>query len=529
MSGGPRRLLGRVGGGTRMALAVQLLVNLVLALVAAFLVIWLAGRPGIRTRFDLTEKGTNTLSVATVGILENLGEPVVIDVFLRGEDRPLDLIAPAAIARVWNLLQLMVAEAGEKLQIQSHAQDSREAIEGRLRALKLTGYENCLVVSQGERRDVLPLKGTLVDFDPGDPRRESFRPAAIRSFLAEAALVQGILRVTRGEEQKVYFTIGQGERRIGDQSERGLSRLVASLAEEAFPCVEWDWQREGKLPADCAALAILAPDAAFPPGQLATILEWLDRGGRAVIAAHEDPERLERSDVTEILEQAGIEARSGVVMNPAYDNLGRPTLESEFVVLLAIGAQGMANHEITNSLREANRSVVFAHAHPIFVRSQPLAPRVGTSYPLLQSGPSAWLDVPPLNYLPERDHEASGQFPVAAVVRYLTAASSQTVAELEPEVETRMVALGCASVFENDRADRNGDFARNVFRWIGSREWRVSISPRDPDQRRLPVHESGAMGPITRVSLLWIPGSCLLLGVLTAFLRSRGGPSRGRA
>jgi hypothetical protein len=525
--------LGRTGSGTRMAFAGRLVLNLVLALVATMGVIWLAGRPGIRQRFDLTEKGSNTLSEATIDILGKLQDPLVIDVFWRGEDRPLDLVAPAAMERVWNLLQLMVAEAGEKLVVRTHDQDSREAIETRLRELELYGYENCLVVSKGKRREVLTLLGALADFDPGDPHRESYRPAAIRSFMAEEAIVQGILKVTRGEDQKVYFTIGEGERRIGDESVRGLSRLAAALTEEALVCVEWDWQREQKVPADCSMLAILSPDAAFPPGQLAAILEWLDSGGRAVITAHEDSARLESSDVPEILEQDGLNVRSGIVMNPATDDLGRPTLEPEYLVVLAIGAQGMASHEITNPLRQADRSIVLSRAHPILVVSQPLAPRVGANFPLLQSAPSSWLDSVPLDYLPQRDREPSGAIPVAAVVRYQPPAPARSAparpsGELERRPETRMVVFGSATVFENDRADRNGDLARNVFRWIGSREWRLSISPRDPDQRRLPLHESGAMGPITRVALLWIPGSCLVLGALTAFLRSRGGPPRGR-
>jgi hypothetical protein len=177
--------------------------------------------------------------------------------------------------------------------------------------------------------------------------------------------------------------------------------------------------------------------------------------------------------------------------------------------------------------------VVLSRAHPILVQSQPLPPRVGANFPLLQSAPVAWIDSVPLDYLPQRDREPTGAIPVAAVVRYQPPATVREAnvppsGDLERRPETRMVAFGSASVFENERADRNGDLARNVFRWIGSREWRLSISPRDPDQRRLPVHESGAMGPVTRMALLWIPGSCLLLGALTAFLRSRGGPPRGR-
>ena len=63
----------------------------------------------------------------------------------------------------------------------------------------------------------------------------------------------------------------------------------------------------------------------------------------------------------------------------------------------------------------------------------------------------------------------------------------------------------------------------NLFNWLTDRDYRLSISTRNPDLRRLTPEA------VPRVSLLalWIlPGLALVLGVLTAFLRARGGPRR---
>ncbi len=511
-----------------MALGMQLALNVALALVAALFAIWLAGRPGIRLRYDMTEKGTNTLSTATIGVLGRLEVPLVIDVFWRGEDAPLDVVAPAAMDRVWRLLQLLLVEAGGRIEIRSHTEDARETIETRMRELKLYGYENCLVVSNGDRREVVPFRGGLVDFDPGNPNRNAFQPAAIRSFPAEEALVKAILSVTRGEQQKVYFTTGQGERELEDDSPRGLSILQHALGEEAIECVAWDWHRTSEVPGDCAAIAILAPETAFPPGQREAILGWYDRGGRLVIAAHEDPELLERSDVTELLQAAGMDVGPGVVMNEGIDSLGNRSLEPEYVVLLVVGPRGMAKHPITDPLRQAGRSIVVSRAHPVLVRRQPESPRVGASVPLLQTEAPAWLDLPPFTYFPEQEREETGPFTIGAVSRFLPGSEEAGAKPLDERKEARLAAFGSVGVFENDRADHDADFARNVFRWITARDWRVSVSTRDPDERRLPVHQPGVMAKVSRFALVWVPLFCLALGVLTAYLRSRSGPARAR-
>ena len=64
---GARRVgrLSRVGTGFQVALTVAL------ATTAVLLVNWLAARPGIRQRLDLTSTSENTLSTATSGLTGN--------------------------------------------------------------------------------------------------------------------------------------------------------------------------------------------------------------------------------------------------------------------------------------------------------------------------------------------------------------------------------------------------------------------------------------------------------------------------
>ena len=66
-----------------------------LALAVVVLVNWLAGRPGMRLRVDLTSAGSSSLDPATDRVLKALPGPVTVDVFFRPEAAPLDQVAAA--------------------------------------------------------------------------------------------------------------------------------------------------------------------------------------------------------------------------------------------------------------------------------------------------------------------------------------------------------------------------------------------------------------------------------------------------
>ena len=540
MSGREERTHGRglgrgTGAGTRLFFSGQLGLDLLLALAVVLGLNWLSGRPGVRQRFDMTEKGTNTISEATRGILAKLEDEVRIDVFWRGEEVPLEQVGPAAMDRVFHLLQLIQADSGGRVKVKSFDRASSEEIRTRLTELKISGYENCAVVSRGERREILRLRGDLAQFEYGDRRPQSYRPAAIRAFIAEDSIAQALLRVTRGETAKILVTYGQGEASLDDHDAWGISMLEDLLAEEAMEISVWSWEREPKVPADCDALLIAAPDTPFPPAQLEAIRSWTEAGGRLIVAAHDEDEKLERSDVPELFHHFGFEVRRGLVMNPSVDALGRPSLEPELIVVVPVVPSGMQPHPITNPLRDANRRIFFSRVHPVLVKSQPELPKVGTSMALLDSSSrDGWLDVLPVNYQPETARDEFGKFPLCVVSRFApdfeSLAQTKDPQAQDPEtVEARIVALGGVSVLANQRLEFNADFVRNLFRWVTSRDYRLGISPRDPDQRRLAGGSPEAQGRVTRVALWWTPAVCLLLGLVTAILRSRGGPRQTAA
>ena len=84
------------GRASRYGIGVMVAVSSVLALVALLAVNWLAGRPGIRARWDLTRAEQNTLSTAAGGVVERLRDDVTIDILFRPEEYPLTDVARVA-------------------------------------------------------------------------------------------------------------------------------------------------------------------------------------------------------------------------------------------------------------------------------------------------------------------------------------------------------------------------------------------------------------------------------------------------
>ena len=83
------RLMDGQGRLARLGIGAQVVVSGALALAAVLMVNWLAGRPGLRQRYDLTETSQNTLSTATMGVLRNLPGEVTVDTFLPDIEYPI--------------------------------------------------------------------------------------------------------------------------------------------------------------------------------------------------------------------------------------------------------------------------------------------------------------------------------------------------------------------------------------------------------------------------------------------------------
>lgn len=518
------------GSFARLGIGAQVALSAALALVAVLLVNWLAGRPGVRQRFDLTATQKNSLATATRGVLERLddglepGEELTIEILYQPEEPPLTAIAGELMARTEALLALVEDESGGRVDVEVADLTDREAWRARALELRVDGFENGLLVSRGDRRTFLPLLGALAQVNFGDPAR-GIAPS-VAAFTAEESLVEALLDVTRGERLEAYFTYGFGERDVKDETDEfQAGKLGAALEREGFRVRRWNLLEDGPLPADCDVLGILGPEQRWPEAMREAVDAYLDRGGCAVIAAAPTPADLAASDVPGLLERRGLQVSEGVLMrfvpDPATGKLFERDPESS---QLWVTAQQMAPHAMLQPLRRAGRALFFPYCHEVRVARQPEG---GAAQVIAWAPPqTSWLDALPLDfqYDPAREGLNQRQAGMLLVAKLPPAVPVATPLALEAELETRLAVFGSSGSFINGLATQNQDLWRAAFNWATDREHRVSVSPRDPDLRFVPRDDPAAMGRVVRFAQLWLPLGAFAIGALVALARARGGP-----
>jgi len=513
---------------TRLWILLTVVLNVVIALVLAGGLVWLAGRPGLRQRVDLTLYEENTLDENARSVLDNLPAPVEVDVFFRPFERPLDAIGAQVQGRMYEILVQAAEQAPGKVRITNHpfqpAGEEYAELVANMRRLGISDL-NCFVISQGERRTAVSLLGDVAEVDLGVPsRREgAYRPPSLLEFRGQEALVEGILRVTQGERPLLLFSTGQGERAIFESGEARLGRLHTTLAADGFRIENWDPREDGAIPEECAVLAIVGPEEPFTPEAAGWIADYV-RGGGSVIAAPGLRLGGGAGSVPDILAKLGVLVQPGVVCQPVINAAGLPVQGVEDCAQVLVRASGMrAKHPVTGPLRRGDRRVLVPWARAL-QRGEP--PAGAVLIELLRSSEYTWEDFPnaqgEFEYRWDQGREREGPFTVAMSLGFEPLDSAPIVPGTNSERrECRVLAIGSPEVFVDGVFDTNRDFLLNAFNWASEREFRVAISPRRVDDRRLAVGQDRSLFWLGLVSIWGLPLVCVAFALLAAWRRMR--------
>ncbi|MEM6675953.1 MAG: GldG family protein [Planctomycetota bacterium] len=528
MSGSTRaRSVGRL---SRLGIGAQVIASIALALAAVLLINWLAARPGIRKRVDLTAASSNTLSTAAQSVLENLEDDVRIDLLYQPEEQPITQLAGDVWVRVQKLLVLMEAAAGGRVEVEAVDTSDVEAWKIRQQELQLRGFENGLVVSRGDRRKFLSLVGDLALIDLGNPVPNQYVPPRVVQFSAEQAIIEAVLDVTSGETLHAYFTFGYGEPDpLENDGQNDMGLLGELIEKDGFRVHRWNRLEDGPLPDDCAVLVAVAPEAGWPEAMYGDIVDYVERGGRLIVAPNTLPDLMLRSDIPDLLEHFGLEVSEGRVMVLARDRqTGRVVEGVAQNELHFVRPTQMSTHPMLSLLKREGATVIIPFAHQVRVIEQPPD---GVAQHLFQSAPESWIDAPPC----DRRYDAAtegvfGAFPLGATVQREPMQEVDAPVGLEVIPKIRIVALGSQTVFGNhavaDGSLRVPDLMRAVFNWVVDREHRIAVPPRDPDLRFLPPGEPEGFVFVTRVAQFYLPLAALAAGLFVWFRRVRGSRRR---
>jgi hypothetical protein len=511
---------GRFGRWVRLAIGSQVAAGLVLALAAAALVTWLAGRSALRWRADLTVERRNTLPEELAQIVRGLPEPVQVEIFFQEPRGIFAVPALEAQARMRELLFLARAQFPDKLRVIEHDLADRAGASNRMRELELEEVDVVVAFAPGREksRGVLKLLRDIARVDPGDPRL-GLQPS-LEGFRGEVALAEALLKAARSDTPKVYFSSGHGERDPFDSEPRQLGKLESALVSEGFAVGRWDPKAEPGVPGECHVLALVAPTQPFAPGELEAIERFLAQGGRVFIAPNFTSAAFDGpGSVSEWLRTRGIEPQAGLVAQFVRSATGALVDGEKECATLAVGPPGMdRHHPITESLWRA-RVVLPISGSRAFRRGKTGSDTVLLD--LLRSPAESWLDLPDAQGRHDwrRDatlEDGSGGFVLAFAATFGAPAEVGSTSR-----QGRLVVFGSAESMSSALLDYTRDFLLNAFNWLAEREYRVAVRPRKRKLRQIDLKSTPAHARIYRVAALGLPGLCALLGAWLAWRRRR--------
>ena len=463
-----RELSGRQARYGTLAIASILVVLGILAAIN-----YLAGRHN--KRWDLTAAGQYTLSEQTKKVLQGLNKPVRATVFARTDD----------FERFRTRLEQYQYET-KQLQVEYVDPEKRPALAEKLK-------ENTL--------------GTIVLEYEGRVQRVTSN--------TEQDLTNGLIKVVQGEQHKVYFVQGHGERDTTGSDGNGYGSIAQALNADNFTAERLVLLQQ-EIPADAKLIVIAGPTSDLLQPEIDRVKAYLTKGGK-LLALIDPPQKADAPPLTNLLallKEWSVEVGTNAVLDPLSRLRGA---EAD----VPVAAPPYPYHAITSNFRTLT---AYPYARSIKPMEGASGGRTPTSF--IQSGPASWAetDLKTLTTRGEAQPDLEGgdirgpvsmAVAVSAPITEATPPAGETPPD-QPETkpETRIAVVGDSDFAANAVLNMGGnrDMFLNIVNWLAQQENLIAVRPRDPEDRRITV-SAGQDRMIFWFSVLIMPGLILLAGV----------------
>ena len=426
-------------------------------------------------RFDLTGEGEHTLAPQTVKLLESLDAPLKVKVF--------DKLGGASREKAQTLLN-SYKYYSDKIETSFIDPDKKPA----------------LAEEYGVQR-----YGTL--FFEYKGRQEQTEQVTEESF------TNIILKLSSGEQKKIYFLSGHGENDPEATGKLGYSRLKEAIEKQNYQVQKLLLMRRGQVPQDCSVLIVSGPEKELFPEEKQAIEQYLRRGGSALFLLDPPP----GIGLRDFLAKWEIKVGRDMVI----DKLSRLFGGDYFMPVIT----NYGHHPIT---RDFNLASFF----PV-TRSVTPAPKDGKGLPqiLASTSPESWAetDYKSRNYQYDKDKDLKGPVSVAVALEMSPAQEKEQGAEKkdstganqdkekEPvkEKRARLVVVGDADFANNTYLNLSGnrDLFLNMLNWLAKEETLISIRPKNAVTRTVNLTRSQMQG-VFYLTVILIPLVLLGIGLL---------------
>lgn len=417
---------------SRLQFRIQNLLFLVLFLTMIGLLAWLSQR--YSTESDWTATRRNTLSDASIKLLQKMPEPVNIISFARESN-----LVPTR-----RNVQEIIGR------YQKHKTD-----------ITLT------FINPDTEPDKTRSMGITVDGELVITYRD--RAEHVTS-ISEETVTNTLQRLLRSGEKKLVFLEGHGERQPTGQANHDYHRFIQHLDDKGIKATTLNLTERHAIPDDTAVLIIAGPQLNYLAGEVELIRKYIDQGGN-LLWLH-DPGSLYNLD--KLASDLEIRFIKGVVVDPSTQLLGIE--DPSFALVTRYG-----EHAITSNF---SLMTIFPRATAIEFTGQDSADSKNqwTASPILLTVERSWSETDKLEGVIEysENSDTLGPLSIGMALHRNTpgAASENQDADGNTVLPTqRIIVMGDGDFLSNTYLGNQGnqDLGYNMINWLSHDDTFISI------------------------------------------------------
>src|SRR4029079_10299642 len=117
---------------------------------------------------------------------------------------------------------------------------------------------------------------------------------------SEQDITNGIIKVVTGQQKKVYFTQGHGERDQGSAEPNGYNAIAKALTAENYTLDKLVIAQQGSVPADASVVVVAGPRTDFFAAEMDALKKYLEKWGKLLMML-DPPEKADSAPLTKLI------------------------------------------------------------------------------------------------------------------------------------------------------------------------------------------------------------------------------------
>jgi len=327
---------------------------------------------------------------------------------------------------------------------------------------------------------------------------------------SEQDITTGIIKVVQGQQKKVYFTQGHGEKDPTSADRDGYKAIADALTRENYIVDKVVLAQAGSVPDDAAVLIVAGPRTDFFPGEIDALKKYLDKQGKVLLML-DPPDKVDSPPITNLIALAhdwGMTVGNDVVVD--VSGMGQ-LIGTDYSVPVAAN---YPSHAITQRFK-------FLTAFPLARSVTPVPGGVNgrIAQGFVETSQRSWAESDIKGLLTtgkvqfnEGTADKQGPITVASAVSSPAAAAPASPPDA-PKAETRMAVYGDSDFAGNAGLGIQGnrDLFMNTIGWLSQQENLISIRAKEPSDRRVNM-TAAQINIVTLLSLFVIPALVFAAG-----------------